>query len=173
MYFIYISQSRGQCTKVSDPIFAGKEGITYTFMCIIYTIRKVGVGALKLATAYLRLCVRSDILRGVSGNAYHGEWKEDRKHGEGVVHYVSGVRERIIGKWIKDEMIVGICPDGVDAPYSVTPVLTCSQWYVDAMCVCMPSATTTDIDEQCSKFTFAESGLECMDSQVMRSAVAA
>jgi hypothetical protein len=76
----------------------------YTFMCIMYTFLKVGVGALKLATAYLRVCVGSGILSGVSGNAYHGEWKEDRKHGAGVVHYVSGVHERLIGKWVKDEM---------------------------------------------------------------------
>jgi hypothetical protein len=70
-------------------------------------------------------------------------------------------------------IIAGICPDGADAPHSVTPFLACSQWCADAMRVCMPSATPADIDEQCSKFTFAQPGLECMDSQGMHSAVAA
>ena len=73
-------------------------------MCIICTFRKDGDSALKLVTVYLRVCVGSGIPSGVSDNVYHGEWKEDRKHVEGVVCYVSGVHERLIGKWVKDEM---------------------------------------------------------------------
>jgi hypothetical protein len=70
-------------------------------------------------------------------------------------------------------IIAGECLDGADAPSSVTSFLTCSEWCTESMRVCMPSDTPADIHEQCSKFTFAAPGLECMDSQGMRSAVAA
>ena len=46
----------------------------------------------------------SGILSGVSGNAYHGEWRADKKHGAGTVHYKGGVHERLVGKWINDRM---------------------------------------------------------------------
>ena len=44
------------------------------------------------------------ILSGATGNAYHGEWRGDKKHGAGTVYYKGGVHERLIGKWVNDVM---------------------------------------------------------------------
>jgi hypothetical protein len=64
--------------------------------------------------------------------------------------------------------IGGECIDGTVVPSSVTMLLACSEWCTAAMSVCMPDATPADIHEQCSKFTFAPPGHECMHREGVR-----
>jgi hypothetical protein len=44
------------------------------------------------------------VLLGATGNSFRGQWKGDKKHGAGMVVFVSGIHERLVGRWVNDRM---------------------------------------------------------------------
>ena len=44
------------------------------------------------------------MLLGATGNSFSGEWQKDKKHGAGTVTFVSGLHERLVGRWVNDRM---------------------------------------------------------------------